>query len=259
MINMDIKYVDFHCHCDLLPGFDSDSFQLNKEVAAVAVTTTPLAWAKNVEVSKRITGMYPALGMHPQLIGSRFNDHYEFGKHLKSASIIGEIGLDCSTAFKESLDAQEIVLSMILELCAEEKKERILSIHSLKAESRLIKILQKYISTMPITPVMHWFTGSVTQASKLLDIGAKFSFNHKMIKTKGGQNLLTHIPKESILIETDLPFTNKVFDSNIHKSLLKETIEKMSKSLNISHEECSEMALMNSIQVLSKVNSEFKS
>lgn len=250
MVGNDIKYIDFHCHCDLLPGFDNGSLKLDREVAAIAVTTTPLAWPKNVKESKRITGMIPALGMHPQLIGSRFNDHYSFSKYIQDASVIGEIGLDGSTAFKENLAAQEMVLSEILELCAESSKTKILSIHSLRAETKLIRLLQQKISTNSLTPVMHWFTGSITQASKLLDIGAKFSFNHKMIRTKSGQNLLSHIPKETVLIETDLPFTSKTFDSCLHKTLLKETSVKIAAHLNMHHEEFSDSILQNSTELL---------
>lgn len=87
MLSSRIKYVDFHCHCDLLPGFASETFQLNEDVAAVAVTTTPLAWSKNVEVSKRTAGMYPALGMHPQLVGSRYDDHFS----LVSSSMVHQL------------------------------------------------------------------------------------------------------------------------------------------------------------------------
>lgn len=250
IVGNDIKYIDFHCHCDLLPGFDNGSLKLDREVAAIAVTTTPLAWPKNVKESKRITGMIPALGMHPQLIGSRFNDHYSFSKYIQDASIVGEIGLDGSTAFKESLAAQETVLSEILELCAENSKTKVLSIHSLRAETKLIRLLQQKISINSLTPVMHWFTGSAAQASKLLDIGAKFSFNHKMIRTKSGQNLLSHIPKETVLIETDLPFTSKTFDSSLHKKLLKETSVKIAAHLNMHHEEFSDSILQNSTELL---------
>ncbi|MFW1378310.1 TatD family hydrolase, partial [Vibrio parahaemolyticus] len=155
MLSSRIKYVDFHCHCDLLPGFASETFQLNEDVAAVAVTTTPLAWSKNVEVSKRTAGMYPALGMHPQLVGSRYDDHFSFSQFVNGTPIIGEIGLDGSQASKQTLDMQEVVFSHILELCSEEKIERLMSIHSLKAEVRLIKHFQKYVSSSQYTPVFH--------------------------------------------------------------------------------------------------------
>jgi TatD DNase family protein len=250
MISKQVLYVDFHCHCDLLPDFDNNSFQLDEEVAAIAVTTTPLAWRKNVEVSKRITTMYPALGMHPQLIASRLSDFKEFSKHLEVASIVGEIGLDGSSSFKDSLKTQEEVLSQILSMCAQMKTNRILSIHSLRAEIKLIKHLQEYVSKSNMTPVMHWFTGSITQASKLLDMGAKFSINHKMIGTKKGQQLLAHIPVDAVLIETDLPFTSKSYDSTLHRKLLANTTMQISARWDICREECSDIILRNSKEIL---------
>lgn len=256
MLSSHINYVDFHCHCDLLPGFASETFQLNEDVAAVAVTTTPLAWSKNVEVSKRTVGIYPALGMHPQLVGSRYDDHFSFSQFVNGTPIIGEIGLDGSQAYKQTLDMQEAVFSHILELCSEEKIERLMSIHSLKSEVRLIKHFQKYVSSALYTPVFHWFTGSVTQASKLLDMGAKFSINHKMVGTKGGQDLLSHIPKESVLIETDIPFTTKNLSPENHRSLLMETVRKISTIWSMAEEECSALILRNSSEILSRVQNQ---
>lgn len=245
-MNKKIKYVDFHCHCDLLPDFDKSSFKIDDEVAAVAVTTTPLAWNKNVEVSKRVTGLYPALGMHPQLIASRSDDFKAFSRYLEFASIVGEIGLDASKYFKDSLTIQEDVFSEILAKCAQSKKNKILSIHSLRAEVKLIKHLKEHICKSQITPVMHWFTGSIPQASQLLDIGAKFSFNHKMVETKRGQQLFAHIPIDAILIETDLPFTHKSYNPTLHKELLLNTTKQISDGLNICQEQCSDIILRNS-------------
>lgn len=252
MISDEIKYIDFHCHCDLLPGFENSSLKLSPEVAAVAVTTTPLAWPKNKEESQRIPGLLPALGMHPQLIHARYKDHYSFSKYINDAFIVGEIGLDGSTAFKDSLNLQEEVLSKILELSSASKTTKILSIHSLKAETRVINILKAEMDTASLVPIMHWFTGSLSQASKLLDLGAKFSFNHKMVKTKKGQNLIAHIPKESILIETDLPFTANTYNPSYHKSLLKETTIELAMSIGVPSDDFAMVLLQNSKKLLKK-------
>ncbi|WP_232574107.1 Qat anti-phage system TatD family nuclease QatD [Photobacterium phosphoreum] len=249
-MNDKTKYIDFHCHCDLLPDFDKRSFKINEEVAAVAVTTTPLAWDKNVEVSKYITSLYPALGMHPQLILSRLDDFKSFEKYFEQAPIIGEIGLDGSKYYKDSLVVQEDVFSRILSMCAQSNDNKILSIHSLRAEVKIIKHLKEHIYKKPITPILHWFTGSIPQATQLLDIGAKFSFNHKMVATKGGQQLLAYLPIDSILIETDLPFTCKSYNSALHRKLLVNTIEQISSRLNLCIEDSSDMILQNSKRLL---------
>lgn len=249
-MNEKIKYVDFHCHCDLLPDFDKRSFRIDEEVAAVAVTTTPLAWNKNVEVSKHVASLYPALGMHPQLIASRFDDFKEFSKYLEFAPIVGEIGLDGSKYFQDSLMLQEDVFSEILAMCVKNNDNKTLSIHSLRAEVKLIKHLQEHICKNHITPVLHWFTGSISQASKLLDLGAKFSFNHKMVETNRGQQLLAHIPIDAILVETDLPFTHKSYTPVLHKELLANTTKQISDRLNICREHCSDIILRNSKGIL---------
>ncbi len=188
--------------------------------------------------------------MHPQLISSRLDDFESFSKYFDQAPIIGEIGLDGSKYYKDSLVTQEEVFSQVLAMCAQSDKSKILSIHSLRAEVKIIKHLKEHISNKSITPILHWFTGSIPQASKLLDIGAKFSFNHKMVETKRGQQLLSHIPIDAILIETDLPFTHKSYNSTLHKDLLSNTTEMISERLNIYKEQCTDIILQNSKDIL---------
>ncbi|WP_462163187.1 Qat anti-phage system TatD family nuclease QatD [Pseudoalteromonas xiamenensis] len=251
MLSNKTTFVDFHCHYDLLPTFGRKSDAQLSDVTIVAVTTTPLAWSKNLEISGAVDGVIPALGMHPQLISSRAKDFEQFSYYLEDTRIVGEVGLDGSKNFSDSLPTQEKIFSNILSMCNSESP-KILSIHSLKAESKVISHLKEHVNRASITPIMHWFTGSVTQASKLLDMGAKFSFNQKMLKTKSGQKLLMYLPRDSVLTETDLPFTSKSYSPEAHRELLVHSVDMIASFWGTSLEDCTEHLLKNSNIVLSE-------
>ena len=252
MLSDKVRFIDFHCHFDLLPNFGAKN-ALCEDVAVIAVTTTPLAWPKNLTVSQRCVNVIPALGIHPQLISSRAKDFDEFHKYLSQTAIIGEIGLDGSKNYAESMLEQERIFEAILAMCSL-GPQRLFSIHSLKAESKVIHYLKQYLSNNNSIPVMHWFTGSLSQASKLCDLGAKFSFNHKMLNTKRGRCLLEYLPRESVLIETDLPFTNKSYSQKLHRELLEKSVESIASFWGVSIDESSFIILKNSKRLLGLIS-----
>lgn len=77
-----------------------------------------------------------------------------------------------------------------------------------------------------------------------------------MVRTKGGQDLLSHIPKESVLIETDMPFTTKNLSPENHRSLLMETVRKISTIWSMAEEESSALILRNSRENLLRVQNQ---
>ncbi|MGV8691774.1 TatD family hydrolase, partial [Pseudomonas aeruginosa] len=56
-------------------------------------------------------------------------------------------------------------------------------------------------------PILHWFTGTKSQLKKAIDIGCWFSVGPGMLSTKKGVELVSMMPQNKILTETDGPFT----------------------------------------------------
>ena len=84
-----------------------------------------------------------------------------------------------------------------------------LSIHSVKAAGIVLDELEKAGTFQTCKCILHWFTGTVSERKRAIDNGALFSINPKMLRTKSGQETIKAIPEESILLETDAPFTMK--------------------------------------------------
>lgn len=82
-------------------------------------------------------------------------------------------------------------------------KPKILSLHSRGAEREVLEQLQNYKIQLAI---FHWYSGSISLISKIVDSGYYFSLNPAMIKSKSGQRIIEAIPREFVLTESDGPF-----------------------------------------------------
>jgi len=147
-----------------------------------------------------------ALGLHPQLAHVRHNELSLFESLLSEVDYVGEIGLDGSKDFKQHLNIQRRVFGKILSL-VEKAGGRIMTVHSRGAVSDVLSMIEQYPNSGPV--ILHWFTGSQTQMRKALELGCWFSVGPKMFESKKGRELISELPLDRILLETDGPFAKR--------------------------------------------------
>lgn len=199
-------WVDFHCHLDLYPdhvGIIAECEQAR--VATLAVTTTPKAWPRNCELAAGSHFVRVGLGLHPQLVHEREQEIVLFERYLPSARYVGEIGLDAGPRFYKSFEAQERVFSRILHACAEQGN-KILSIHSVRTASKVIGHLEKSRVLDKCQAILHWFTGTAAEARRAVEMGCYFSINEEQLRSAKYRKLVSTLPLNRLLTETDGPF-----------------------------------------------------
>ncbi|MEY9524362.1 Tat protein secretion system quality control protein TatD with DNase activity [Bradyrhizobium japonicum] len=92
-----IEGYDFHCHVDLDKDPRATIARCDAErVFTLAVTTTPKAFSTNAEWARTSSYVFPAVGLHPELVGERFNELPLVLSLLSETAFIGEVGLDGS-------------------------------------------------------------------------------------------------------------------------------------------------------------------
>ena len=200
--------VDFHCHLDLYP--DHEAAIARAEAARVytlSVTTTPRAWPLNHELTRDTRYVRAALGLHPQLVAERTGELPLWERHLSEARYIGEVGLDASPRFYKSLEAQRHVFRTVLVRCAE-AGGKILSVHSVRSIPAVLDMIERYLPRDRGVVVLHWFTGSKSEARRAAALGCYFSVNVEMVRSDRGRALVAELPMDRILTETDGPFTH---------------------------------------------------
>ncbi len=196
--------MDLHCHVDLYPDHQeilNDIRQSNYYV--LSVTTVPSAWEGTIKLTEGLKHCKTALGLHPQLAHQRKNELLLFDKLIGETRYIGEIGLDGSSGYKEHLDDQLLVFKHILKKC-EEFDDKILTIHSLNAVDQTLDCLGEFPKSG--TPILHWFLGTKKQVSEAVELGCYFSIGPAMLQSTRGKKVISWLPQDRVLLETDGPF-----------------------------------------------------
>src|ERR1019366_3356819 len=175
-------------------------------IYTLSVTTTPKAWPRNHELTRHTKRVRAALGLHPQLVAERAPEISLWDEYFPHARYIGEVGLDARSKYYRSFDLQKDVFTRILIKCAE-SEGKILSVHSVRCAKIVLDFIESHLPSERGTVVLHWFTGSKSDARRAVDLGCYFSINAMMMKNERGRDLVRSLPRERLLTETDAPFT----------------------------------------------------
>lgn len=154
-------------------------------------------------------------GFHPWRITSPEQVQREltcFEAALKRTRFVGEIGLDFSPKRLEQAGRplQEYVFRQLLERIAArsgaENKPQVLSIHAVQSTTAVLDILEAAaVQQQGIVPVLHRFSGTSDELTRLMRLGGCISVQPRMLASKRGRAYVRQIPGDRLLLETDLP------------------------------------------------------
>ena len=197
------RLLDTHCHLDAYP--DPKAVLADAQAASVdvvAVSETPDGYRRLKTRLGPTSGVVVALGLHPASAAAAAPGQLErFLRMLPDAAWIGEVGLDFrpgtdrrekarqAAAFQSVLD-HEIVAS------------KPMSVHSRGASKEVVDRLKQ----ASVRAVLHWYSGALETADDALAAGIWFSVNPSMIRTPKGQALISRLPRDRVLCETDGPY-----------------------------------------------------
>ena len=125
---------------------------------------------------------------------------------LPQARYVGEVGLDAGPRFYKSLDIQKVVFERVLKACAA-AGDKILTVHSVRATTTVLDLIELHLPMTKGLVVLHWFTGTASEARRAVAMGCYFSINMQMLLDDKRRAIVTAIPLERLLTETDGPFT----------------------------------------------------
>ena len=199
--------IDLHSHLDLYPN----ALKLLPLVSArniftLVVTTSPRAWLATSRVFSEYENIKVALGMHPEIIEQKANERDLLLASISKVKFVGEIGLDGSQRFREQLPLQESILGDVLAECACQGG-RIISLHSRGAASRVLDLLEQ--NPQAGKPILHWFSGSLRELHRAIELDCWFSVGPSMLAGAKGRKILSELPPNKILPETDGPFATR--------------------------------------------------
>ncbi len=199
--------IDFHSHLDLYPNaLDLLPQVARQNVFTLVVSTSPRAWLATSRVFAGYPNVKVALGLHPEIAVVKASEQDLLVSLVGQAEFIGEIGLDGSPRFKQSMALQRRILDAVLAEC-ECVGGRTMSMHSRGAVDQVLDALEAHPKAG--TPVLHWFSGTKKQLRRAVDQGAWFSVGPSMVASEKGRQLVAEMPATKVLLETDGPFATK--------------------------------------------------
>jgi TatD DNase family protein len=211
-----MKLIDTHTHL-YLPEFDNDRENVVKSALHAGVAKMFLP---NID-SGTINGMlkmcrdypgkvYPMMGLHPGSVKENYLEEVSvISEHLSEGGFIavGETGIDLywdKTFMKQQFDAFEKQIILALEMNLP------IVIHSRNSFTEIFAILDRYAGT-GLRGVFHSFTGGISEAEKILEYDFYFGINGIVtFKNSGLDKVMSHIPLNRILLETDSPYLSPV-------------------------------------------------
>lgn len=197
--------IDTHCHFDMMPR--PEIYIRQREQAGdivIGMTNLPKHFQMGQPHLKGYRHIRLALGLHPLRAVEGKTQLELFRRLVDQTSYIGEIGLDFSREGIATKDEQIAVLREVL--TAIQGKNKIVSVHSRRAEKELLSLLCEYeIENV----IFHWYSGPVDIVPSILEKGFYFSVNEAMCLSKNGQSIVNSIPRDRILTETDAPYNER--------------------------------------------------
>ncbi len=204
--------IDTHAHVNF-NDFKDDYKEttkraLNNEIWMINIGAGGDTSKRAIEIAEEYeNGIYAAVGLHP---GGREEFDYDyFFKLAKNEKVvgIGECGLDYyHTKDIKLWEKQKEIFIKHIKLANETNKPLI--IHCRDAHDDLLEIL-RLKAKLP-KGVMHFFTGTLEQAKKYIDLDFNVSFSGVITFTSAYNEVVKNIPLEKILVETDCPFVAPV-------------------------------------------------
>ena len=194
--------IDMHCHIDLYSQPTAVAQAVEKAgVSTVVVTNLPSAYKKAEPHVRQFKKLRLALGLHPLLANQHEQERAEFARLSEEVFYIGEIGLDFSREGYSTKDIQIESFQFVLQ--ALNGKAKFLIIHSRRAEAQVLEMLN---AAKRSPSVFHWYSGSLKTLRDIIHAGHYFSINPAMVNSPNGQKIISALPKERVLTETDGPF-----------------------------------------------------
>lgn len=172
------------------------------------------------------------MGFHPALISQADGQELELlVRQLPTTRYIGEVGLDFSTP--STRDEQLQIFKTILQNCSA-YGNKVLSVHSRRAVPAILSALQDFCGRV----ILHWYSGSIADLRHAASLGCFFSVNHTMLRSKSGRAIISSIPRDRLLTESDAPYTPG-HRPCYQPELVQELRRDLSKLLNLSEQELS--------------------
>ncbi len=209
-----MRLIDSHCHLDF-PAFAQDRAAVIAHSQAlgvekiIVVGVTRQYWPRLWNTVSNTDGLYAAFGLHPYFLAEHQDGDIQaliellrkYAQHPKLCAV-GEIGLDFSL---QELDPKQQINLFTQQVAIAAEFNLPVIIHSRRANAQVTALLKK--AQLPRAGIIHAFSGSYEEAMEYIKLGFLLGFGGAATWSRATrlQNVLSRLPIDSIVLETDSP------------------------------------------------------
>ena len=237
---------DSHCHLDypnLYNQLDDvvKRAEYNKVKYLLTICTTLRSFERIKLITMKYKNIYGTFGIHPHESEKHTQVDSKFILNIKKRHNkiigIGETGLD----FYYSYSSKKIQKKSFIEHISAASQLNIpIIVHSRNAEIDIYEILKSESKNSNLKVLIHCFTGSKDFAKKLIDLNFYISVSGIITFKKSNElaNIVSSIPIENLLVETDSPYLAPLpyRGKDNEPSYIIHTVQKLSQIKKLSKE-----------------------
>lgn len=205
-----MRFVDAHCHFDF-PFFDGRRGAVLDEAHSAGLSNLVIPgvrrrdWGRVSRVASEHDGLYYCLGIHPWYVGEHCEDDLNALRRALEdrpghCVALGECGLD---RIHGTLEEQYPWFEGQVDIAAEMHFP--LVAHSVKTHDEVYAVLRR--KSFPGRVLVHGFSGSYQQASKLIDLGCFIGVGGVIThpRARKTRDTIARLPLDALVLETDAP------------------------------------------------------
>ena len=254
-----MRLIDTHSHL-FLEEFSEDLPQVIERARSAGVTHifVPNIDSTTIDSMLSVCNTYndycfPMIGLHPTSVNADYEKELEIvARELRSFNkyiAIGEVGMDLYWD-KTFLKEQQIVLDKQINWALEYDLPVV--IHCRDAFGYIYNVLEPYKNTS-LKGVFHSFTGTDDEAARILEFSGFLIGINGVVTFKKSRlpEVLTKIPLEKIVLETDSPYLTPVPNrgKRNESAYVKDTLMKVSDIYRMSPEAVGRVTSENALKV----------
>lgn len=208
------SFIDTHCHLDMLKIGTAEAVEKAKTNLVEKIITISInepSFEFIVNAINQYPDVYGTLGIHPHE-AKEFNESVlinilQIARNYPKIVAIGETGMDY---FYMHSDKEEQQFAFHNQLHLAETLKLPVVLHTRNAEQDTLDILKEHSLTRK--GVAHCFTGSLTMAKELINMGWYIGITGIVTFPKSDdlREILHHVPFDRILLETDAPYLTPI-------------------------------------------------
>ena len=254
-----MRLIDTHSHL-FLEEFSEDLPQVIERARSAGITHIfmPNIDSTTIDSMLSVCNTYndycfPMIGLHPTSVNADYEKELEIvARELRSFNkyiAIGEVGMDLYWD-KTFLKEQQIVLDKQINWALEYDLPVV--IHCRDAFGYIYNVLEPYKNTS-LKGVFHSFTGTDDEAARILEFSGFLIGINGVVTFKKSRlpEVLTKIPLEKIVLETDSPYLTLVPNrgKRNESAYVKDTLMKVSDIYRMSPEAVGRVTSENALKV----------